>query len=203
MYMVCIRFTFQNRVWQPRWQKLVWLGERWRVVLRWKSGELGLGQGRGQGCGVGRRSTRAHGVGCSGRALARQQGSNTWTFASTLVQTPIGRRSLRNWARSPCRICSPDWVLSFVCGSHVVLGYGQGVVMSPKRQCLTVESRGNLRQDCVKRLRKFLKLCKGVFKVVWRHFGIWTLWIQVLQNRGHIWSFRRGRNSDSEFLDFS
>jgi hypothetical protein len=43
----------------------------------------------------------------------------------------------------------------------------------------------NLRQDHVKRLRKFLKLCQGVFKVVWRHFGIWTYLIQVLKNREH------------------
>jgi hypothetical protein len=63
----------------------------------------------------------------------------------------------------------------------VVLGYGQGVVTSLKRQCLTAESRGNLRQDRVKHLRNFLKLRQGVFKVVWHHFGIWTLGIQVLK----------------------
>jgi hypothetical protein len=29
----------------PLWSKLMWLGGRWRVVLRGKSGELGLGRG--------------------------------------------------------------------------------------------------------------------------------------------------------------
>jgi hypothetical protein len=67
----------------------------------------------------------------------------------------------------------------------VVLGFRQGVVASPKRQRLTAESRENLRQDRVKLLRKFLKLRLGVFKVVWRHCVIWTLWIQVLKNREH------------------
>jgi hypothetical protein len=43
----------------------------------------------------------------------------------------------------------------------------------------------NLRQDRVKHLRKFLKLHQGMFKVVWRHFGIWTYLIQVLKNREH------------------
>jgi hypothetical protein len=63
--------------------------------------------------------------------------SNTWKCDSARVQTPIGRISSRIWARSPCRICSPEWVLSFVHGRCAVLGYGQGVVMSPKCQCHT------------------------------------------------------------------
>jgi hypothetical protein len=67
----------------------------------------------------------------------------------------------------------------------VALGYGQRVVASQICQCLTAEYRGNLRQDRAKRLRKFLKLRQGVFKVVWRHFYILTLWIQVLKNREH------------------
>jgi hypothetical protein len=57
----------------------------------------GAGEGR-RGRGVGRRSARACGVGCPGRALARQQGSNMWTFAYALVQTPIGRISSRGRA---------------------------------------------------------------------------------------------------------
>jgi hypothetical protein len=46
-------------------------------------------------------------------------------------------------------------------------------------------SEENLRQNRVKHLRNFLKLCQGVFKVFWRHFGIWTYLIQVLKNREH------------------
>jgi hypothetical protein len=85
-------------------------------VLRGKSGKLGLGwdcerageYGRSLRAALQVRHRRGHGVGCPGRAMVHQQGSNTWTFASALVQTPIGRISPRIWARSPCRICSPD-----------------------------------------------------------------------------------------------
>jgi hypothetical protein len=54
----------------PRWQKLGWLGGRWHVVLREKSGELGLGRdyghageyGRGLGgCFIGAARARARG----------------------------------------------------------------------------------------------------------------------------------------------
>jgi hypothetical protein len=64
-----------------------------------------------------------------------------------------------------------------MCGSRVVLGHGQRVVASPIYQCHTALSRGNPRQDHVKQLRIAPKLRQGVFKVVWRHFDIWTLWI--------------------------
>jgi hypothetical protein len=49
-------------------------------------------------------------------------GRTRGTIASAHVLTPIGHKSLRIWARSLWRICSPDCALSFVCGRHVVLG---------------------------------------------------------------------------------
>jgi hypothetical protein len=85
----------------------------------------------------------------------------------------------------------------------VVSGHGQRVVVSPMCLCHKANSRGNPHQDHVKWLRKFLKLCKGVFKVVWHHFEIWTLWIRGLKNREHNLSLGRGQNSDSEFSEFS
>jgi hypothetical protein len=73
-----------------------------------------------------------------------------------------------------------------VCGRCAVLGYGQGVVMSPNASVTRPSPEENLRQDRVKRLRKFLKLRQGVFKVVWRQFVIWTYLIQVLKTENTI-----------------
>jgi hypothetical protein len=60
-----------------------------------------------------------------GPAWARGRGCANWcepwrvsrdrtcgSIVSARVLTPIGRRSLRIWARSLCRICSPDYTLS-------------------------------------------------------------------------------------------
>jgi hypothetical protein len=58
--------------------------------------------------------------------------------------------------------------------------------MSPNASVTRPSPEENLRQDRVKRLRKFLKLRQGVFKVVWRQFVIWTYLIQVLKTENTI-----------------
>jgi hypothetical protein len=40
-------------------------------------------------------------------------------------------------------------------------------------------------EDYVKRLRKVLKLRQGMFREIWRHFVIWTKWIQVFELGEH------------------
>jgi hypothetical protein len=59
----------------------------------------------------------------------------------------------------------------------------------------------NLRQDHVKWLINFLKLCQGVFKVVWRHFGIWTYLILVLKTDNTVDLWNGAEIQISEFLN--
>jgi hypothetical protein len=41
-----------------------------------------------------------------GRALARQQRSNTWRVVSALVQTPVGRPNVHIWPTIMCIVSS-------------------------------------------------------------------------------------------------
>jgi hypothetical protein len=84
--------------------------------------------------GVARRERAA------GRAPARQPRSRTWRFASAPVPALIGSISSRIWARSLCKICSPDIAFSFSCGSRGVFVLVQRVVASPSRVCLAAAS---------------------------------------------------------------
>jgi hypothetical protein len=87
----------------------------------------------------------------------------------------IGRRSLRILARSLCRICSPDYTLSFACGAKRFRVKGRE--LSP-RQCGSVtrwSPEANPCQDHVKRPNFAPKFLQGVFKVIWRLFHIWVL----------------------------
>jgi hypothetical protein len=77
-----------------------------------------------------------------GCAPARQPRSSMWRFASAPVPALIGSVSSRIWARSLCKICSPDCALSFLCGSRGVFMLVQRVVASPSRMYLTALSRG-------------------------------------------------------------
>jgi hypothetical protein len=114
---------------------------------------------------------------------ARQSRSNTWRHVSARVLTSIGRRSWKIWARSLCKICSPDIALSFAHGAKRFRVKGRE--LSP-RQCGSItrpSPEANPCQDHVKRPSLAPKFFQGVFKVVWRYFYIWTYLIQVLKNR--------------------
>jgi hypothetical protein len=72
--------------------------------------------------------------------------------------------------------------------------------MSPNASVTRPSPEENLRQDRVKRLRKFLKLRQGVFKVVWRQFVIWTYLIQVLKTENTIDLWKGAEIQISEFF---
>jgi hypothetical protein len=115
----------------------------------------------------------------------------------------IGHKSLRIWARSLCKICSPNYALSYARGAEQF--WVKGRELSP-RQCGSVtrpSSEANPCQNHVKRPSLAPKFFQGVFKVVWRYFYIWTYLIQVLKNRERRRSLERAEIQISEFLNFS
>jgi hypothetical protein len=132
---------------------------------------------------------RVLGLACTGHV---NRGWARGTISSALVLTPIGRISLRIWARSLCKICSLMQALSFMCLSRGVSGSVQGVVVSARWQCQPAASRGKTVSTHVQRLRFAPKLFQDVPKVIWRQFGTWTLWIWALENREHNWTLWRG-----------
>jgi hypothetical protein len=67
--------------------------------------------------------------------------------------------------------------LSFMCGSRAVSVRVQGAVVSARWQCQPAASRGKIVPTHVQRWRFAPKLLQDVPKVIWRQFGIWTLWI--------------------------
>jgi hypothetical protein len=143
-------------------------------------------------------SAWVRGLACTGHV---SRGRARGMVSSTPILTPIGCRSLRIWARSPCRICSPA-ELCCLC-VDVVRCWAMDRELS-HRQIASVtrpSSEENLRQDLVKRLRNLLKLYQGMFKVVWRHFGIWTYLIQILKKQRTLLIFEKGLKF--RFLNFS
>jgi hypothetical protein len=127
------------------------------------SGELRLGRECGRAREYGReraalyRRGRGAWLSVDWRGRARRRGSvracgRVCTGASAAVKhvalcicpvpALIGSVSSRIWARSLCKICSPDCALSFLCGSQGVFMLVQRVVASPSRVYLTALSRG-------------------------------------------------------------
>jgi hypothetical protein len=137
---------------------------------------------------------------CSGGLAgdAELAGAKFWVWGASGMVSPapvltsIGCISSRIWAKSSCKICSLMQALSFMCGSRGVSGSVPGVVVSARWQCQPAPSRGKTVPNHVQRLRFAPKLFQDVPKVIWHHFGIWTLWIWVLENREHDWTLRRG-----------
>jgi hypothetical protein len=119
-------------------------------------------------------SARVRGLACTGHV---SRGRGRGTISSARVIMPIGRISLRIWARSSCKICSLMQALSFMCGSRAVSGSVQGVDVSARWQCQPAASRGKIVSTHVQRWRFAPKLFQDVPKVIWCQFGIWTLWI--------------------------
>jgi hypothetical protein len=134
-------------------------GGWWRVVLRGKSGELGLGQNwgcageydgglgwiyrhrRGWGRGVGRRSARARGVGCSGVLWRARQRSNTWRFVSALVQMLVGRPNVHILPTILCIVSSLCQGLSILCESRVEIWSGWEDMVVWGQLCLHYSAR--------------------------------------------------------------
>jgi hypothetical protein len=57
--------------------------------------------------------------------------------------------------------------------------------VSARWQCQPAASRGKTVSNHVQRLRLAPKRFQDMPRVIWRHFGIWTLWIWVLENTEH------------------
>jgi hypothetical protein len=114
---------------------------------------------------------RVHELAWTGRVSRdRTRGFNV----SARVLTPIGHRSLRIWAKLLCKICSPDYTLSFARGAKRFRVKGRE--LSP-RQCGSVTGwspEANPYQDHVKWPNFAPKFLEGVFKVIWRLFHIWV-----------------------------
>jgi hypothetical protein len=64
-------------------------------------------------------------------------------------QSPVGSKSHQIWARSYCKISSPDFLLSVLCGGRGISWSVRGVVVSLRWVCLTAPSReGNHAKSC-------------------------------------------------------
>jgi hypothetical protein len=127
-------------------------------------------------------SARVRGLACTGHV---SRGRTRGMVSSAPVVTPIGHRSLRI-CQDRCVGFVPPTELCRLCVDVVRFWARNRKLSRPQIASVTrPSSEENLRQNHVKRLRNFLKLRQGVFKVVWRHFGIWTYLIQVLKNREH------------------
>jgi hypothetical protein len=127
-------------------------------------------------------SARVRRLVCTGHV---SRGRARGMVSSAPVLTLIGHRSLRIWQDRHVGFVPPT-ELCRLC-VDVVRFWARDRELS-RRQIASVtrsSCKENLHQNCVKHLRNFLKLCQGVFKVVWRHFGIWTYLIHVLKNREH------------------
>jgi hypothetical protein len=90
---------------------------------------IGMGVGEGMGSGVAWR-------GRTGRALARQNRSNTWTFASALVQTLAEQANVQILPKISCKVSSLCQGLSVLCEFQVKIWSGVGDMVAPSQVCL-------------------------------------------------------------------
>jgi hypothetical protein len=69
--------------------------------------------------------------GLARRAQARQDRSNTWTFVSALVQTPVGRPNVQILPKILCKVSSLCLGLSVLCEFQVKIWSGVGDMVAP------------------------------------------------------------------------
>jgi hypothetical protein len=95
------------------------------------------------------------------RALARQNRSNTWTFASALVQTLAEQPNVQILQKILCKVSSLCQGLSVLCEFEVKIWSGVGDMVAPSQVCL----------DCLARDKTYVKSCQMVL-----------VWVQILQS---------------------
>jgi hypothetical protein len=132
-------------------------------------------------------------------------GASAWTGVNRACQPQSN-----TWSRCFCPCSNADWAQIFVNLGKIVMknlfpwlcfvvcvwmlhGFRLGIGSCNVAK-LPVSDNRVPRTSCVKIVSNgfcLSKLHQSMFKEIWRHFDIWTLWIRVLENREHIWTWER------------
>jgi hypothetical protein len=97
-----------------------------------------IGASEGVGSGV---AWRGQGHPTPGHALVRHNRSNTWTFASALVQTLAEQPNVQILPKILCNVSSLCQGLSVLCEFQVKIWSGVGDMVAPSQVCLDCSAR--------------------------------------------------------------
>jgi hypothetical protein len=171
-----LRWSWLARPLAPRSQGKLWrtrarVGSVTRGVVRSRPGWLLLLRARGwHGAGLRAWAERR------GRALARQDVSNTWPCSSARVLAPAELQKVRILPNVLCKISSWHLGLASLCKFQWKICPRSQDMWAPSLVCLHCSLVTKLMSNHVKRPQFEFKFFKDVPWVIWPLFPIWSKW---------------------------